>query len=385
MAYVTSQELQTQLEQFASDLGVSVQELLTSYYTKGEIDSTIAGITSRLDAIDVIDATDGVDTLAEKIKAINDLLTDPTNNSLATDILNRISTNASDIATEASRAQTAEAAIQVKVDANTNNISQNASDIATLNSTVTNNKAALDAADAALDSRVSSIESTVSTLTGDESVVGSVDNKIAQERARAQAAEAALEGTIASSGQDAVTNANNYTDSVASGLDAHISGVESRVDELQGDSSVPGSVDSKIEAHRVSAEAVMDSKVDAAVSALDATDADLQAQIDALAGTGSGSIGDLEGRVSTIEDDLNDTTDGSGNLVKGVKSRLTDVESLVSSNKTALDATDADLQAQIDALQGAGLETGIIDGRAAANKFRAVFGLAALGSTGSGL
>ena len=385
MAYVTSQDLQLQLEQLAQDLGVSVQELLTSYYTKGEIDTTIAGITSRLDAIDVIDATDGVTTLAEKVKTINDLLTDPANQTLATDILNRISANAADIAAETSRATSVEAGLRTDVDAANAGVTQNAADIASLTSTINANKTASDAADSALDVRVTATEGNIATLKGDKTVVGSVDYKVEQERLRAVAAEAALSSQISSTGTTTLNDANAYTDGAVAGVSAEVAVERARVDVLEGDKTVIGSVDNKIETHRVASEVVMDSKIAASKALSDAADANLQSQIDAIAGTGTGSIGDLEGRVSVLESDMNDTTDVNGNLVKGVKTKVTDNTTAIATEEAARLTADANLQSQIDALQGSGLTTGVIDGRVAANKFRSVFGLAPLAISTTGL
>jgi len=381
MAYVTSLELQTQLEQLAQDLGVSVQELLTSYYTKGEIDTTINSITSRLDAIDVIDANDGIDTLAEKIKTINDLLTDPSNQTLATDLLNRITTNDANIAAEATRATSVEAGLRADVDTANAGVTQNAADIASLNSTISANSAASDAADAALDARVTATEGDIVTLKGDKTVAGSVDNKIEQERLRAVAAENALAGQITTATDATLSQSNTYTDNAVLTVSDALDVERQRINTLEGDKTVIGSVDNKIETNRVAAEAVMDSKVAASKALSDAADANLQSQIDSLAGTGTGSLGDLESRVSTIEGDLNDTTDANGNLVKGVKTKVADNSAAIATEESSRVNADANLQSQIDALQGSGLATGVIDGRVAANKFRAVFGLAALSTT----
>ena len=384
MAYVTSDELQAQLEQLAQDLGVSVQELLASYYTKGEIDATISGITSRLDAIDVIDDSDGVETLAEKIKAVNELLTDPDNQSLATDLLDRISANAADIAAEATRAASVEAGLRTDVDAANNGVSHNAANISSLASTVSDNKTASDNAVAGLDTRITATEGAIGTLNSDSSVEGSVDYKVEQERLRSVAAESDLASQITSTGTSTLNDAKAYTDNAVAGVSAEVATEKGRIDTLVGDATVDGSVANKIEAHRVAAEAVMDSKVAASKELSDAADANLQSQIDAITGSGTGSLGDVEGRVSVVENELNDTTDADGNLVKGVKTKVADNMAAIAAEQAARVSADANLQSQIDDLQGAGLVTGVINGRVAANKFRAVFGLSAL-STDDGL
>jgi hypothetical protein len=56
----------------------------------------------------------------------------------------------------------------------------------------------------------------------------------------------------------------------------------------------------------------------------DNKDANLQAQIDALKGSGTGSIGNLEGRVKVVEDTLNDVT-VDGVTTKGLKTKVADL------------------------------------------------------------
>jgi len=90
--YVTAEELQRQLEQLAADLGVSVKELVDALQASidqntGRIEAneqSIQQILKRLDAIDVINDQDGVESLAEKIKALDDMLSE--NGTLATDL-----------------------------------------------------------------------------------------------------------------------------------------------------------------------------------------------------------------------------------------------------------------------------------------------------------
>jgi len=306
MATVTSAELQAQLEQLANDLGVSLQEILAAFYTKGEIDTTVAGITSRLDAIDVIDATDGVETLAEKVKAINALLTDPANNTLATDLLNRIATNASGLSAEATRATAAEAALQSAIDTNSNGVAQNASNITNLAVTVSDNKSATDLAISDMGDRVTATEGDLTTLKGDKTVTGSIANQIDAEATRAKAVEAANQAAQAAT--------------------------QAQVDTLNGDSTVAGSVDSKIS-----------SAVSNITVAASTADAAQNTRLDALEAAGTA----LDGRVATVEDVLNDTTDANGDIVKGVKTKVSDLEAGLIANQADQDAKNTAMDTRV--------------------------------------
>lgn len=433
MAYVTSEELQLELEQLADDLGVSVQELLTSYYTKGQIDTTISGIVGRLDAIDVIDAADGVESLAEKISAINTLLTDPNNQTLATDILNRIADNATAITAEVNRATAAEAALGARVDTTDANVGTNAAAITALQNADVAEKAAQDVINADIEGRVSADETALTTLNGDVTVAGSVAKAVEDEKVRAQAELAtektALQGEIVAGDAATLTSAKDYTDAretviradLAAGtastqaevdaLEGAVSTLQSEMDATQaglglnadgsftpvdgsdtleeyvadvaGDANTLKKAIRKVARKSKAADNALYAKIDAEFANRTSEDASLQSQIDSLGGSGSGSLGDVETRLDAVEADLNDKT-VNGEIVKGIKSKVTDLENGLVANQADQDAKDLATNARIDALSGSGLATGVICGRKAGNKFRAVFGLTPLDESGCG-
>jgi len=421
MAYVTSEELQDELENLAEELGISVQELLADYVTGTDYATDKAAIVARLDALDVIDDSDGVETLAEKVAALNAMFTE--NGDLATDVLNRIATNATAIADETTRATNVEAGLRTDVDAATATGNANTSAISALDTRIVNNKSAAEAADAALGSRIDGVVADVATLNGDDTVDGSVAKAVKDEETRAKAELATeknnLENEISAGDIATLGSAKDYTDTREAAIradmeaadaaastaqndtNAALSGLQSEVDasqaaiglnedgtfapvddtnsseeyvtDVNGDADTLKKAVRKVARKAKAADLALDAKIDAETTARETADADLQNQIDSLTGTGTGSLGELQDRVTVVENDLNDTT-VDGNIVKGVKTRVADLESGLTANQADQDAKDAATNARIDALEGSGLAKGVICGRKAANKFREVFG-----------
>ena len=93
--YVTSEELQTELENLAEELGISVKEALD--LIKADITTNAQGIADAMtainantDAINAITEMDdnGVQSIAEKLKSLNDMLSN--DGELATDLLEKV-------------------------------------------------------------------------------------------------------------------------------------------------------------------------------------------------------------------------------------------------------------------------------------------------------
>jgi len=318
---VTSEELQQQLEQLAEDIGVGVGQLVGALQgnidnNTGKIDvnsEAIKAMMSRLDAIDVIDGEDDVDSIAEKIKTLNEMLSN--DGTLATDLLQRIADNkaavnalAADLQTENKRATDAEAAILEKVDANKAIADANASTLSSLKDTVTANKAA-------------------------------IDGKIA----------------------DAVKDVNDLK-SANEALFTH--------EDADGN-TIEGSVDAKL--REAGTENLAKSK-----SYTDAEAAKLQEQIDAIGEIDGDKVNELVEKVDKVTAELEDTTDDDDNVVKGIKTRVSDMEAQAGNNAAAAAAAKAEAAAALAVANAAGLAKGIICGRKAANKFMAAVNLPSL-------
>lgn len=118
-----TQDLQTKLEELSQGLGISVKEFVENGYidqSTYQIDKD--AILARLDAIDVVDGTDNVETLVEKINAINEVLSN--SGGELQGILSLITANTTKIS---------------NVEANLNNeISQRVSDVSDLQTQINN-------------------------------------------------------------------------------------------------------------------------------------------------------------------------------------------------------------------------------------------------------
>lgn len=293
MAYVTSEDLQLELENLAEELGVSVEEALAIVTGRldtndGLIASLQTAVSTNASAIEAITemSENGVESIAEKIAALQAMFTEDGN--LATDVLNRIAANTTAIganATEIAALQTAQENIQSALDALTDRVGVNETNHSNLSNTVTANKTAADAKNAEQDGRMDQIEGELDVLAGDDTVVGSIAK--------------AIKDAVEVEKQRAITREN-----------------------------------------------AIEAKADDAVS-----------------------------RVGAVEDELDDLLDGQGNITRrGLRNKIADNAAAIAAETQRAEAAEASLQAQIDANAGSGLAKGVICGRKAANKFRAVLG-----------
>jgi len=316
---VTTDELEQALQDLASEMGLSVVEYVQSlgYSTVGELNAAVSGVQSQIDAITEI-SDNGVESLAEKIKAIDEVITN-SDGSIA-QILTLIQENKQLVVDETARATGVEADLQSQVTVNANKATSNATAIAGLTQTVTDNKTAQDTVNADVEGRLSGAESTIVTLTGDETVDGSIAKAIKGEADRAKAQEAANTAALS----DEVTRAT-------------------------------------------------------------AAETNLQSQLDEITGGATGSISEIDGRVKVVENTLNDTTDVDGNLVKGVKTRVTDLENGLSAEVARATQAEADTLSNANAYTDAHtLKASSMDMCGIHNKFRASLGLADKDCSGAG-
>jgi len=477
---VTTEELELALQELAEGLGLSVKE----YVEGGFLDLTTYGtdkaaITARLDALDIIDGSDGIETLAEKVASLNALLSE--DGDLATDILNRIATNTTAIGsvqTQLDGYVASNDSVQATQDANIAGLQTSASDLAGV---VSANKTASEAADTLLADRLTDTEADIAIIDSDVTVVGSTDYKVEQEKLRAVAAEAAnrsvSDASIATAKQEAIDTAgivsaagdaalqtqidnlgtaSGVTDSVVAALQSEVDASQAALgletdgsfvsedgsdtlydyikDELgdadtlkkqvrklakkakEADQALASDISTNAAgiasevatrtaevgtltsdlAAEVATRASEIATVTAAtvvnanglvqeIADRQAGDADLQGQIDALGGTGSGSLGDLEGRMDVAENAINDTVDGNGDLVKGVVTKVADNASAIAAESAAriaeLTQTVTDMRAYSDARD---LKASSMDICSVGNRFRNALGLGDSTCDGSG-
>ena len=420
---VTTTDLETALKNLADSLGLSVKE----YVEGGFLDLSTygvdkAGILARLDALDKIDSSDNVETLAEKVASLDAMFTE--NGNLATDVLNRIATNATAIGSVQTDLTNFKSDVASEQDVQKSNIAANTTSISNLSDTVTANKTAADAALADLQTSVASNTADVSTLKGDDTVAGSVANVVKTETTRAKAAEAAeitaRDAAIATAKTDATTAAKTYTDNTAAKLQSSIDTLETAstdgaaalaavhseldatqtglglntdgsftpvdgtdsleeyVQDVSGDANTLKKALRKVARKAKQADTAIETKIDTEIAARGAAETDLQNQIDAIAGDGTSSLSGLESRISAAEDVINDTTDADGNLVKGLASKANDTAAALVAEATAR-ATEAaqnlaDAKAYADSKD---IKAASMDIASISNTFRTTLGLGA--------
>jgi len=278
---VTTEELEQALQDLATEMGLSVKEYVESlgYATVADLQASNEGLQAQITAITELDAENGAESLAEKIKAIHDVVSDE--DGVVQQILNKILENKQAIADETARATGVEADLQNQITANLNKANSNETALSNLNDTVVANKTAQDTVNAGVESRLAGTESTVATLTGDETVEGSVKKQIADEATRTNVA-------ISTAKTEAIDTAKSYTDeqieaitgdtaATVEGLDTRVKTVEDTLNDTtdEDDNLVKGVVT------RLSdAEAAIVAEAQARVAELEQAVADMKAYSD---------------------------------------------------------------------------------------------------------
>jgi len=205
MAYVTAEDLQKQLENLADELGISVSEALAIITgkidtNKSAIETLTASVSTNAQAITAITemADNGVESLAEKVKALNDMFKE--DDTLATDVLNRIATNATATganATEIEALKTAKDNIEARVSdletkVDNNNIAVNTS-LSNLEQKVDSNKAVMDANKVLADKNKADLEALATQVASQEGsglVTGVICGRKAANKFRIQLGQA---------------------------------------------------------------------------------------------------------------------------------------------------------------------------------------------------
>jgi hypothetical protein len=421
---ITSEELQLELETLAEQLGLSVQELLVGYSTQNYVDGELDGIRLSIQQITEVGEL-STESIAEKIIKINEIIgTVPTE--VVQSLFDRLAENKA--ATAAVVADLAGYKVQVAQEqaAQDAAIQANAQAISTVSATVTTNKQAQDV----IAAKVVENTADIAKLNGVDSVVGSVDNKVKvaidAEKLRTDAVTGSL-AELTTDDKSSLVKAINEVDAHVDALVAATStaqtectdkcdATQAEVDSIEAAiglntdgtfTSIDGSdtlleyvkneagdADSltkavkKLAKKSKQADTTLDgrlSTVEGRVDVLNGDDTVVGSVAKMIKDATGGNISDIAGRVTVleakeqaIEDILNDTVDAGNQVVKGLKTRVTEVEAAVVAEAAAREAADAALQAQVNTLAAcaAGLTTSVIDGKKAANKFRAVFGQA---------
>ena len=368
MANVTTEELDLRLVEFAEGLGLSVYEFVNGGYvnlTNYTLD--MAAINARLNAIDIFNESDGVETVVERLEALRNVFENG-DGDLITTVINDIAQNKSDIVAEVARATAAEATLAGRATALETATSANAAAIAAEVTRATGVEAGLRTDVTAVTAQVATNTANIAVLKGNDTVVGSVASAVKAEADRTKAVTGNLNDltTTAKSNLVAAINELVSTGSTSAAnvaaLVAELDAVEASVG-LNSDGSftaedgsdslysyitnLGGDADSikkqirKLAKNAKAADVALSGRIDA-LEVKKATDvANLQSQINSLSGGASGSIGDIAGRVTAVENTLNDTVDGNGVPVKGLVTKVSEVTSALATEVSDRVAGDA--------------------------------------------
>lgn len=222
-ANVTTDDLELALEQLAESMGLSVVEYVNSlgYATVADVEADVNGLQSQINAIIELDAENGVESLAEKVNAINAVLSDE--NGVIQAIYTKIQENTQAILNEVTRATGVEADLQAQITSAVNAGSTNATAVTALQTALNG-----------LTDRVTLTESDIALLKGDETVVGSIANLIKVETDRAVAKEAENRALI-DINTAKTADLQSQIDNLTGGASGSISQVSDRVTVIENE------------------------------------------------------------------------------------------------------------------------------------------------------
>ena len=280
---VTTEALQKALQDLAAKMGINVHKYVQSQGFANEADVTakFTEVEGKLDSILKIDPNDKVESIAEKIQSLKSIL-DADEGSIQK-ILDQLSQNSKAIADVRKGLEDKVAAAQTKIDSINAQINTINGNVDGLGKNINDVKGSLETFRSGFEKRMTTVEGTVKTLTGDESVEGSVASMLKAERDRAGAAEAEINKTIESTSAKTLESAKTYSDS-----------------------------------------AIKDALAKA----------DITKNTDFVA---------LKDKVANVEGVLNDTVDAKGNLEKGVVSKVADLEKGLTNAKAAVETRAAEV------------------------------------------
>jgi len=389
---VTTEELETALQQLADGMGLSVKEYVESlgYETVAQVTSKVAGVQAQIDAITELDASDGAVSLAEQIKSIEAVLSNE--DGVVQQIFTTIQGNSNAILTEKSRAEDIEAGLRTDTDTAIAKGNSNTTAITNLDARVVANRQASESRDTALSDRVSPLESAIALLNNpDLTVEGSIAYAVEQEAIRAKAAaltlKTTLEGSIETAKDEAVQSVKDYADATFAPVVAKSNANESALNTLNGDVTTDGSVAKQINDAKVSLQSSITLNEDA-IAKLNAGSG-VTGSVDekiatALADLGQGNLTDMTDKITDLENTVNDTTDTDGNLVKGVATMTAENTTAIAQEKANRMAETAqtilDMKAYSDSKD---LKASSMDICSIGNKFRFALGLADTDCSGS--
>jgi len=211
MANVTTEELQKQLEALAEGMGQSVHEYVQSQGFADEQDvlNRFVEVNKKIDAITEMD-DNGVESLAEKIKSLKDLLANE--DGVVQGLVDKINANAKAIDDIKAGTDTNFKKLQDALNANGVKIDDALSKIDTVKASVSDLNKKVEEKIAEAGNSIEEVKAKVETLNGDATVDGSIAKQIADESNRTNV-------SIEQAKQAAIDESKKYADDKIDSLD----------------------------------------------------------------------------------------------------------------------------------------------------------------------
>ena len=280
---VTTEDLQKALQNLAAKMGLNVHEYVKAqgFANEADVASKFSEVQGKLDSILKIDPKDNVESIAEKINSLKNIL-DADEGSIQK-ILDESAKHSKAIADIQKSFEGKVAAAQTKIESISTEINTINGNVDGLSKNLDSVKGSLETFSNGIEKRMGTVEAGVKTLTADASVAGSVANMMKTEADRAKASEVAINKSIETAKTETLESAKSYSDSAIK-------------------------------------EAV--------------AKADITKNPDFIS---------LQDKVGNTESILNDTVDAKGNLEKGVVSKVSDLEKGLTNVETVAKTRAADV------------------------------------------
>ena len=359
MANIADVELDIRLQELAEGLGLSVYEFVTAGYVNLETyQLDIAAINNRLNAIDIFNESDGVETVVERLETLRNIF-ETASDDLITTVIADIAANKTAIASEKAAREAADSALGSRVTV----LETSAT---TLDNKIATEKAARESADLIIDNKVqvvatdlTGVKARLDVIEGSETVEGSIKKAVKVEKDRSLAVSGDLANLAAeftgSTRENLVAAINSLKASLGASTDRSSTGYDSLATVISALQAELDKVESSIGLDSTGGFTPVDG-ADSVLEYIANLNSDSDSVVKALkklAKTAKEADAALVAKIAVV--------DGKVAAEKSAReAAITSVEGKITSEEKRAKAKEDNLQAQITALSG-GNSTSIAD------------------------